>query len=1318
MAVLVVGIIALVIALGVGGYVVYHFRQARNASQKSRAPLKVSAPTLRFAPQHAVEGRDVRTMSEAERSALASRGVRPLGPSVGPAISSSWGPMHPSSSMSASSSSSGPMPSSSSDGTRRRSDSIGRPQRPLMHEQPPALPSLPHLAQSKVGPDGFAGEVPSHLRSARVSRVAVPSMLLRSLGDLPSLPVPGSSKAGVRPNSSEGASFTPVLDLDLDLEGGRSGQSPARGKALEDELDFEIERSMWLTSTLQSAFEGRVGRTSPDLEAGKSRKSVTASSSTTSGSNLPRSRTSAVFQQVTGVFEAPTSLPPSQRLPNPPKLASRTTLSSLEPAADVRSRTAGDPRPSLSMSNRSMVGTAPSFGSSVYMSAGESDTFRPRDGLGSMPPMPAGASSVSRQAQQHMSFSLPFSATAAAPTPAADTSASTAGPNVPGGFRPLSLGFGKSSSSKSSLAFGANLFSEARTSFWAGNTADSSSKLAASGSSGSIRAALSATVPRSTSDSSAAGSTSGDCSRPSMDTTGATSFGSASSGTAPSSTHSLDMQSAKSSDDLDLEGDLDQAVVTRANKGPALIKAQGAAAPRRMPAQMSVRSGETSNSLDMIRKPLPLILEDEPESVPAQQASKVSAPRPSATPSVVPFMTPYHRAVFPDKLGSEQGLAAPVGDRVERHSFAGNASPIFNELGSGAFPGPKQSFASSLRARLTRGRGPNAPGSARNSMFSGASVDYQGSPIASPCLAASPAHSSPFQTEQWAVSTLDSPGHARLGVRDEVRASVNQMQQREQAQHASFLPTVTLCSPLNQEAGRRSSAASFGLGLGLSDCSGAAVQAPRASVASAASSSHYTHSQHHRQQPSLDAAPHARLDSASIASPIMQSARWAGSTPSVMATAASAAARTAHISQDHLDARLSAEHPSAARMSPLESFEQRFAAAPMATTSPRASPRLAFATLSPRVDNARSSWASNSRRSTARESFASPRSDRADTISITSSCMTGGTEAMGENHEEALDQRARLLRSVQENIARAASRQASQEMQSKLQRSQYDGAATISSATVRPLERAAAISSPASHALKKPSNLTVEVNGKLGTGIIAPLTPPLTPIDPIAASSSAATVTPATVNKEASGIAMPAPAHHASSVSRLGSPVADLPAVNIASRPKFRPLSLTATSSVLDGAQLPSSAPVHQHAFGMTASSSMTLSSGSTSHGSLASSSAHGPSAASSRRMTGGGVLPVAADASSPSFFAAPPSRPSSSSRPLSSPRPPSTYFSRAGGSFSYASPTPSSTIGAHSPSVAGSRSYQRHGTASADDEAAFSYTPSRLGALGLASAA
>jgi hypothetical protein len=104
--------------------------------------------------------------------------------------------------------------------------------------------------------------------------------------------------------------------------------------------------------------------------------------------------------------------------------------------------------------------------------------------------------------------------------------------------------------------------------------------------------------------------------------------------------------------------------------------------------------------------------------------------------------------------------------------------------------------------------------------------------------------------------------------------------------------------------------------------------------------------------------------------------------------------------------------------------------------------------------------------------------------------------------------------------------------------------------------------------------------------------------------------------------------------------------------------------------------------------------------------------------MTGGGVLPVAADASSPSFFAAPPSRPSSSSRPLSSPRPPSTYFSRAGGSFSYASPTPSSTIGAHSPSVAGSRSYQRHGTASADDEAAFSYTPSRLGALGLASAA
>lgn len=438
-------------------------------------------------------------------------------------------------------------------------------------------------------------------------------------------------------------------------------------------------------------------------------------------------------------------------------------------------------------------------------------------------------------------------------------------------------------------------------------------------------------------------------------------------------------------------------------------------------------------------------------------------------------------------------------------------------------------------------------------------------------------------------------------------------------------------------------------------------------------------------------------------SPIMQNDRWANESTDASLSAL-IAQRSSHIPAEVLDATLTSVSASArvrattphASMSPLDVFEQRFstqeplslsagahgagagagAGASGASTpklgSAAASPRLTFAqTLSPRTAAVGSPWSFAKRMRRASNSnsvsesghghshshghegcLASPRSDRADTISITSSCMTGGTDAMGEGHEEALDHRARLLRSVQINAAKAAGRQAGRELQSSVHSQQQQREQENSNASV--------------YAARKPTNLSVAVEKTLQVAnmgsMIGPLTPPLTPIDPLGlgGSNSTSTVTQASIP----AVSRPPPAAVAVTASRLGSPLPELPGMGLTSlaRPSFRPLSLTVTSSVLDSVINVTSPPRLGFSPAGTNGSSGSLTSLTSLNASSHAAASHHQHTA--RRISSrGGVLPVgsASGVGSPSF-----ARPAAGAGVAHSPP--------------FSSPTPSSTIGARSP--------------------------------------
>ncbi|PWN45680.1 hypothetical protein IE81DRAFT_165690 [Ceraceosorus guamensis] len=1277
LAILAVGLGALIVALGLGGYVLIQYRKRRLARGTTKSKLNVSAPTLKFAPRHAVaNGVDLKDISENQRRVIGTRGVRPmavvepLGPSVHGPDSSRWD-LGGYSTSTSSGGSSGPMPASSSAGTRRRSHSA--PRRRDTESPPPALPELPiAIVKNQMG------EVPAHMRTARVNRVAIPSTLIRSLGDLPTLPrpaldissdaefdrEPGAQALGEQNRADEG-SYTPVLALAADLE---KRESPEGGIAkggikldLEDELDFEIERSMWLATTLQNAFSGRNTRSSPDMEAARqpSRTSVAASSA------LSRSRTSVIFQQITGHFDSSkppvmsmTSLAPSRDAL--PPMPSRSDMS-LTPMAEAPFRP--------SIDSRTSRGGTTSTGSSVYMSAGESNrTFRHDSNPEALPPLPSLSTSQfgvrgphqgnyarSAAGQGVSAIGLPMTK-----LPSLTSNGSSSVAHVPGAFRPLSLGLGKSSSSKSSLSLGAAIFSEARSSVWHGSNA--------SGSEGSlVDASLTvvptmggvATIARSESDNSA--TLSSVETRPSEDISGSTTaHANTFYSTPPSSTHSA-------SSDSDEENDLNGAVVTQAAKSVAISKIAPSGGPRRVP----VPAADP-------RKPLPLICEDpEPVNLSAKRPSaiiisnsddarssldtrsrtSISAPQPSALPNMVPFMTPYHRAFFPDEPTEASAASSSSVDvnalkvhhsgeaSASRSSFSSSisppASPLLAQLGNEGFlptspANEKQSFGSSLVARLKRGRAPSScpPPQPRESINVAPSIskvmEQQAraqeearlssavvcTPKLSPKPDFSPANSSPYTREEWAVSTSDSPDARAAAVSFMLRPSIESLNRTRAQQRSSF--------------SRHDANVLERAGLGIDE-----LAVSRSSVHSGRTSS------------TSRARPESEV--ISTASPIMQPAKWEAEQGITGIQRPLPA-----ISPSELSVSLAAEHPSTGRMSPLATFQSRFsdslsrrpslvAATPVSATSPN----MSSSALSPRTATNGATWSSSPQQNTtSRQSalLASPRSDyNADTISITSSCVTGGTDAIGEALEDAQHHRARLLQRVQQNAA--------------LDRK--------NASTSLALRNVATSMPPSQSSLssRKPYHLSVAVSSSaLPTNtLVAPLTPPLTPQDPLTTSTSASTMKPSGPPPVPS---LPEPAHlHGSRASN--SPATDWSSASGGGTKssKLRPLSLMATASVLDATSFSN--------FGMPASFPAGVTSASSSSGSLSSQITSMPVA--KRTGSRGGVLPVATDAASPSFF---------SNRSESSPRPPSTFFPRddPNGPPAFASPTPSSTIGARSP--------------------------------------
>ncbi|CEH15770.1 hypothetical protein CBOM_04989 [Ceraceosorus bombacis] len=1225
LAILAVGLGALIVALGLGGYVLIQYRKRRLARGTTKSKLNVSAPTLKFAPRHAVaNGVDLKDISENQRRVIGTHTESP----------------------------------------------------------PPALPELPiAIVKNQMG------EVPAHMRTARVNRVAIPSTLIRSLGDLPTLPRPvldissdakSDREPGAQPfgeqNRADEGSYTPVLALAADLE---KRESPEGGIAkdgikldLEDELDFEIERSMWLATTLQNAFSGRNTRSSPDMEAARqlSRTSVAASSA------LSPSRTSVIFQQITGHFDSSkppvmsiTSLAPSgDALPPMPSRSDK----SLAPMAEAPFRP--------SIDSRTSRGGTTSTGSSVYMSAGESNrTFRHDSTPEALPPLPSLSTSqfgvrgthqgnYARSAAGHnvSTTGLPMTK-----LPSLTSNGSSSMAHVPGAFRPLSLGLGKSSSSKSSLSLGAAIFSEARSSVWQGSNA--------SGSEGSfVDASVTvvptmrgvATIARSESDNSA--TLSSVETRPSEDISGSTTaHANTFYSTPPSSTHSA-------SSDFDEENDLTGAVVTQATKSVAISKIAPSGGPRRVP----VHAADP-------RKPLPLICEDpEPVTLSAKGPSaiiisnsddarssldtrsrtSISAPRPSALPNMVPFMTPYHRAFFPDEPTEASAASSSSVDvnalqvhhsgeaSASRSSFSSSisppASPLLAQLGNEGFlptspANEKQSFGSSLVARLKRGRAPSTcpPPQTRESTNVAPSISkvleqqaraqeearLSSAPICTPKLSPkpdfSPANSSPYTREEWAVSTSDSPDARAAAVSFMLRPSIESLNRTRSQQRSSFSRHDT---HMLERAG-----------LGIDE-----LAVSRSSVHSGRTSS------------TSRARPESEVNS--TASPIMQPSKWEAE----QETAGTQRPLPA-ISPSELSVSLAAEHPSTGRMSPLATFQSRFsdslsrrpslvAATPVSATSPN----MTSSALSPRTATNGATWSSSPQQNIiSRQSalLASPRSDyNADTISITSSCMTGGTDAIGEALEDAQHHRARLLQRVQQNAALD-------------RKNASDSLALRNVATSMP-------PSQSSLSSRKPYHLSVAVSSSaLPTNtLVAPLTPPLTPQDPLTTSTSASTMKPSGPPPVPS---LPEPAHlHGSRASN--SPATDWSSASGGgTKSKLRPLSLMATASVLDAASF--------NNFGMPASFPAGATSASSSSGSLSSQITSLPVA--KRTGSRGGVLPVATDAASPSFF---------SNRSESSPRPPSTFFSRddPNGPTAFASPTPSSTIGARSPtsSVAPVRSF------------------------------
>ncbi|EPQ29132.1 uncharacterized protein PFL1_03420 [Pseudozyma flocculosa PF-1] len=252
------GAVCLLLAVGAAGYAYRRYRRSRASSNTFKA--KISEPELRAAPKHALVGPSILIKSPTDFGRVSSS--KPSTPDS--AIDAALGLNQKGNRFTA----------SDDDwlGTRGGAAAVAA--------QNAAVPGPSRPPRAKVartaGPRAPSSSPPATgSGAAKSGRGAVPSLLIRSLGDLPqtqttlqagpTVPLDeaptGSASlkapdAGTSNDEDDDVSLTPILNLDFTFS--EDGKGDTSAVALEDQLDFEIERTRWMSSALSTAYEGRM----------------------------------------------------------------------------------------------------------------------------------------------------------------------------------------------------------------------------------------------------------------------------------------------------------------------------------------------------------------------------------------------------------------------------------------------------------------------------------------------------------------------------------------------------------------------------------------------------------------------------------------------------------------------------------------------------------------------------------------------------------------------------------------------------------------------------------------------------------------------------------------------------------------------------------------------------------------------------------------------------------------------------------------------------------------------------------------------------
>ncbi|UZJ53359.1 hypothetical protein CBS101457_002679 [Exobasidium rhododendri] len=244
---LVLGLISLAVASCVGVAVYIQLRKTKKLRQEvtTEAKLaKIGQPVLQQGPFHELDSAlDMSRMTNQMKERYAQRQLGPVSSLSSRVAYQNSNRIAQSSSGSGSSTSSGPIPPSSSEATHTSKAKSHEQASSTFHSFLDSQRSIP-AGEPRLAPADVATR-PSFARETRSSRVAIPSALLRGLGDLPQLPAPGSTAV----DSAAHVQFR----TDAESTSVGAGRSTCDRNG---DLESQIERSGWLKSAIPAAFVG------------------------------------------------------------------------------------------------------------------------------------------------------------------------------------------------------------------------------------------------------------------------------------------------------------------------------------------------------------------------------------------------------------------------------------------------------------------------------------------------------------------------------------------------------------------------------------------------------------------------------------------------------------------------------------------------------------------------------------------------------------------------------------------------------------------------------------------------------------------------------------------------------------------------------------------------------------------------------------------------------------------------------------------------------------------------------------------------------